>query len=754
MPIISELGISLVVSTYQAGKVCVLGTRSGALELSFHNFDRAMGIAAGDDVLAVGTRGQIVQMFSAPSVAKGLQPSGSRDAAFLARRSSITGDFHVHEMAWSAGELWVVNTMFSCLSTIDEQHSFVPRWKPPFISQLAPQDRCHLNGLAIRDGLPGFVTAMSQTDTSQGWRPVKADSGIVMDVETNEVVASNLCMPHSPRLSGNTLWFLNSGKGQLCQVDLNDRRQSVVEVFPGYTRGLALHGRFAFVGLSRIRERSTFGGIPLADHRENLRCAVAAVDLQTGRAAAFFEFTAGVEEIFDVQVLPYRNPALVGPNSQLDESGDVWLVPPRLAGGMIGQATDTQTNESPSHVRSIHDPTAGSAYNQGNSLMREDRIAEAIECYQRAIVESPGFAQAHCNLGIALCHGGRPEESLHALDRALGLSPGMAIARFNRGLAKLTAGDFAGGFDDYECRWCARGQDNRPRSVLDCAPQWTGESLVDKSILVYGEQGVGDEVMFMSCLPDVCDQAAETVVACDRRLVPLFQRSFPTATVVPTEQIVHPEGLKRLGATDFVTPCGSLPRNLRRRGSDFPVSESFLQADAQAVLEWKARLSESQKLTVGISWRGGKNSEEQTRRSLPLMEWEHVLKTQDVRFVNLQYGECRQEILEVSGTYGVQIESFPEINPLLELDRFAALISALDLVISIDNSTVHLAGALGIPVWATVCNHATSSWRWLQNRDDTLWYKSVRIDRKSPDTDWQKLIDLSAMRLKERLRDV
>ena len=763
-PILSRLGVSLIVSTYQAGKLCVLGTHQGELRLSFHNFDRAMGIASSPDMLAVGTRSQIVTLLSAPSVARGVPPENSHDAAWLARRSAITGDFHVHEMAWSGGELWVVNTLFSCLSTIDEQHSFVPRWKPPFIKQLAPEDRCHLNGLAMRDGLPGFVTAMSQTNSAQGWRPVKAHAGVVIDVETAEVVVDGLSMPHSPRVNGQNLWLLNSGMGQLLHVELESRERTVVEVFPGYTRGLALHGRFAFVGLSRIRERSTFGGVPLAEHRDKLRCAIAIVDLQSGKAVAFFEFTSGVEEIFDVQVTPFRNPAIVGPSSDVDETGNVWLIPPRYRDENNSfsrtQTAESSTDQAASSAGPVAQSPgestrsgAGSAYNSGNAFMRDDRLDEAIEQYRMAVKESPSFAQAYCNLGIALCHAGHPKDSVKVLEKALTLSPGMAIARFNRGLARLTAGDFERGFDDYECRWCLRGQDNRPRSVLDVAPVWSGESLTDRSILVYPEQGVGDEIMFASCLPDLISQAGRVVIGCDRRLVGLFQQSFPDAEVVPVEKIAHPEGLRSCGHIDFVSACGSLPRWLRRTESDFPVAESFLKVDAEQRSLWRDRLNArnlNRLLTVGISWRGGKNSEEQARRSLSLKQLLPVLTVPGVQFVNLQYGDTQQELVELKDRHGIEILSFQEINPLLELDHFAALIANLDLVLSIDNSTVHLAGAIGAPVMAMVCGYATSSWRWLKDRDDSLWYRSVRVDWKRHRDDWSTCTDSIRAQLLER----
>ena len=200
-PLLSQLGVSLVISTYQAGKLVVVGLdQHGALALSFHNFERAMGVAVRPDRIAVGTLTQIWFLRSAPDIAPRLVPAGRHDACFLARSSHMTGDIHIHEMAWAGEELWLVNTRFSCLCTLDENHSFVPKWRPPFITALAGEDRCHLNGMALADGRPQYVTVMAETDIAQGWRPNKATTGCLIDVATGRTVARGFAMPHSPRL--------------------------------------------------------------------------------------------------------------------------------------------------------------------------------------------------------------------------------------------------------------------------------------------------------------------------------------------------------------------------------------------------------------------------------------------------------------------------------------------------------------------------------------------------------------------------
>jgi uncharacterized protein (TIGR03032 family) len=249
-------------------------------------------------------------------------------------RISRSADTEAHgERGQGEGELWLVNTAFSCLCTLDDRHNFVPRWRPPFITGLAAEDRCHLNGMAMAPGergvlTPWYVTALAETDTPQGWRPDKVTSGCLIDVASGETVARGFAMPHSPRVHAGRVWVLHSGRGQLVEVDPARGHVQTVTGLPGYTRGLALYDRYAFVGLSKIRETSTFGGMPIAARRPELKCGVGVVDLTTGRLVAHLEFVTGVEEIFDVQLVPgARCPALSGPYPNLDNGQPIWTVP-------------------------------------------------------------------------------------------------------------------------------------------------------------------------------------------------------------------------------------------------------------------------------------------------------------------------------------------------------------------------------------------------------------------------------------------
>lgn len=328
--LLEALNASLLVSTYQAGKLVVIGSHQQELALSFHNFDRPMGTAIDRqaNTLAVTTRNKVWFLRNARDIASQLDPAGGYEACFLARSAQVTGEIQSHETAWAGDELWIVNTLFSCLCTLHPKYSFVPRWQPPFISALAPEDRCHLNGLAMLDGKPKYVTAMAESDSPGGWRPNKVETGCLIDVESGETVAGGFAMPHSPRVHMGHVWLLDSGRGALVRVDPKDGKVHTAARFPGYARGLAMIGKLAFVGLSKIRETSTFGGVPIAEDRDRLKCGVGIVNLQTGELVGQFEFTSGVDEIFDVCLLPgARLTAMRGPFASQDGARTIWNVP-------------------------------------------------------------------------------------------------------------------------------------------------------------------------------------------------------------------------------------------------------------------------------------------------------------------------------------------------------------------------------------------------------------------------------------------
>lgn len=342
-PILQQLGISLLATTYQAGKLVMLRPDADGdrLNTHFRNFSRPMGLAVDGDRLAIGTSVEIWEYHNAPAVARLLEPAGGHDACFLPRSSVCTGDIQIHEMAWADApgdgpELWFVNTRFSCLCTRSNAHSFLPRWRPPFVTALAPEDRCHLNGLCLAEGRPAFVTALGATDTPGGWRADKKGGGVVVEVETGEIVARRLSMPHSPRWHDGRLWVLDSGAGGIGIIDPMTGRYEPVAVLPGFTRGLDFCGQLAFVGLSQVRESAVFSGIAVAERPlAERRCGVWVLDTRTGRTVAFVEFEDALQEIFAVQALPgLRYPELL--NNQMDVISDSFVLPPESLGLVPG----------------------------------------------------------------------------------------------------------------------------------------------------------------------------------------------------------------------------------------------------------------------------------------------------------------------------------------------------------------------------------------------------------------------------------
>ena len=431
--ILSHLNASLLISTYQSQKVFVVGVNQGKVEISYLEFEQPMGVAVGKDVIAVGARNQI-HFFSANHGA-GItaEPRGRFDGCFVPRVDRHTGRILSHDLGWGQDGLWVVNTLFSCLCTLDEDSSFVPRWRPRFISGLADEDRCHLNGMAISNGGPSYVTALSETDTAAGWRPDKSKTGCVIDVASGEVLSRGLCMPHSPRVYNDQLWVLNSGEGSLGILDVGSGVYRAVEKVPGYTRGLAFCGQFAFVGLSRIRETNIFGGLPIAEKYNELVCGVGVVDLHTGRSVAKFQFHTAVEEIFAVDViLGFRNPLFGG--ATLDQSPrDVWIVPQAAAdvptqlprsrstrpftqhGSSTPQGRLSQTSAAPI--------TAAEFVEQGNGLQAQGKEAEAEPMYRRAIELDPRLPTPRQNLGLLLVNLGRPKEAVAEYEPLLRIAP-------------------------------------------------------------------------------------------------------------------------------------------------------------------------------------------------------------------------------------------------------------------------------------------------------------------------------------------
>ena len=299
--------LSIAFTTYQIGKLFLLGLKeNGELSIFERTFNRCMGLCPTPNGLYMSSLSQIWRF-------ENLFTNGERqdgyDCLYVPQVGYTTGDLDAHDMAVDRrGRLVFVNTLFSCLATLSETHSFVPLWRPPFISKLAAEDRCHLNGLAMRDGEAAYVTAVATSDASDGWREHRADGGIVVDVQSNEIVAHGLSMPHSPRWHQGKLWVLNSGTGEFGYVELDSGRFVPLTFCSGYMRGLSFHGDFALVGLSMPRHNKTFSGLKLEENLRSRnaepRCGIMVIDLRTGDIAHWLRIEGMVNELYDVVPLP------------------------------------------------------------------------------------------------------------------------------------------------------------------------------------------------------------------------------------------------------------------------------------------------------------------------------------------------------------------------------------------------------------------------------------------------------------------
>ena len=312
---LAEQTLSLAFTTYQAGKLFFIGLKpDGKLSIFERTFERCMGLYATSGSLYMSS---LYQLWRFSNILQSGQHNNDCDGVYVPQMSYVTGDLDIHDVVVGKNGLVFVNTLFSCLAKVSETHSFVPLWKPPFISKLAAEDRCHLNGLALRDGIPSYVTAVSQSDIAEGWRDKRRDGGCVIDVESDSIIVTGLSMTHSPRWYGDKLWVCNSGTGEFGYVDLMAGKFEPVVFCPGYLRGCSFHGDFAILGISKPRGNKTFSGLAL-DERLNqkqveARCGLLVVDLRSGDIVHNLRVEGVIEELYDVVVIPgVRQPTAIG----------------------------------------------------------------------------------------------------------------------------------------------------------------------------------------------------------------------------------------------------------------------------------------------------------------------------------------------------------------------------------------------------------------------------------------------------------
>jgi Tfp pilus assembly protein PilF len=403
----------------------------------------------------------------------------------------------------------------------------------------------------------------------------------------------------------------------------------------------------------------------------------------------------------------------------------------------------------------------------GNIARTQEQWEWAEGCYRRALDVLPGDAVVWSNLGLCLREAGKLDAADSALRRALELAPDFPDALLNLAMVSVDIGkavearallkrcldvapelpeahtglahlllqnmEFAEGWPEYEWRFRCAGADPEPERRF---PRWDGMPLAGRTLLVRAEQGLGDQIMLASCLPDAIARAGLCMVECDPRLVKLFTRSFPQSTFFPHYRGRKPRWMECDATPDCEIPFGSLPGLFRGRGEEFPRHAGYLRADPERIAYWRGRLAElGAAPKVGLSWRGGAPRTRRTLRSLDLGQLLPLLRT-GASFVSVQYGDCQQEIAAFEHADGIELAHWQA--PIDDYDETAALVSALDLVISVQTAVVHLAGALGKRTWVMV--PSVPEWRYMAQGEVMPWYPSVKLWRQRQRGDWQPVI--------------
>ena len=742
--ILNQLGISLVVSTYQAGKLIVLRADNNTINTHFRTFDRPMGLAVDREKLAIGTAYQIIELRNVPAVAQKLEPLGKHDACYLPRRTHITGDIDIHEMAYANDELWFINTRFSCLCTLDKINSFVPRWRPNFINAYDLSDRCHLNGLSIRNNRPQYITALGETNEAAGWRKNKANGGILIDIPSNEIICRGLSMPHSPRWYREELWVLESGNGSLAKVDLSSGKLTTVAQVPGFTRGLAFWENLAFIGLSQIRETAVFSGLPITKSLTERNCGVWVVNINTGEIIAFLRFESGVQEIFAIGIIPgFLFPEVINWDDQL--LGTTYILPDEA----LQEVELTEKILQPEDAEYLLN-LGNDAYNQGNLeaamqqyqkclelkpdylmarynlgvvYLEQEQWEEAIIELEQVIAANPNHAEAYNNLGIISQHEHRLNQAIEYYQKAIEIRYQFPDAHFNLGMALLQMGEYTQGFAESEWRW----QTNKFTPFICPQPLWDGSDLSGKTILIHTEQGSGDAIQFIRYIPLVADKKCRIILVCIPDLMPLF------ATIPHIDKTIPPGDIAT-SEFDVYAPLMSLPHILGTTLDTIPAQIPYLEAREQNVVFPILHSSDSNKLKVGIVWCGSPTHKNDRNRSCELDNFAPILNMKNVDFLSLQKITKQTDVAKLQEFNVCDLSYY-----MRDYGDTARAIAQLDLVITVDTSVAHLAGALGKPVWTLLCY--SPDWRWMLERSDTPWYPTMRLFRQSQPRDWVEVFN-------------
>ena len=393
------------------------------------------------------------------------------------------------------------------------------------------------------------------------------------------------------------------------------------------------------------------------------------------------------------------------------------------------------------HKALVFKPDFSGAHNNlGNAFKEQGKLDEAVASYHNALAIKPDFAEAHNNLGTALQDLGELDEAVASYHKALAIMPDYPEAHHNLGLALLLQGNLREGWAEYE--WRLRSKEGTRQRPFP-HPPWAGQPVDGKTVLVWGEQGVGDEVMFAGMVPDLVEAGATVILEADPRLVPLFRRSFAAIECIGKED--PPSAETRRHGIDFQAPGGNLGRWLRPDFESFPGRQSYLVAeeDRAAALKDRYRDGTDDRL-IGIAWISN-NKRIGKQKSMTLRELAPLAAIPGLRFINLQYGDTAEERAQFEDETGTSIIDDENVDQMADLDAFAAQMAAMDLVISVSNTTVHIAGALGVPAWVMLNTVPLPCW--MLEGEISPWYPSVRLFRQTEPGEWADVIERIAKAL-------
>lgn len=401
-------------------------------------------------------------------------------------------------------------------------------------------------------------------------------------------------------------------------------------------------------------------------------------------------------------------------------------------------ALETALIHLPDHVDTLNG--LGSIY-----LEIKESAEKAEQYFSKAVAESPNHAHSHYNLGVLAQARGDYAAAMVKFRHAQRLNPVLVEPNFSESLLLLLLGDFEAGWRRYH--WRMHFMNHAGAFPALATPTWDGSSLKGKSILIYGEQGMGDELMFAGCLSEVLSTAERAHLVCEPRLLSLFKRSFPNAEVAAMGPRRSSDWSRTAPTTDFIAAIGDLPRYLRNTASHFPDHNGYIRADAERIRYWQTRLKAmGPGIKLGLSWRGGTNRSWTMRRSLGLDALLPAMSLSNAHFISLQYGDVADEVRGFSARTGTVVHHWPEV--INDYDETAALLMALDLTLSVCTSVVHLAGSLGRPVW--VMAPFSPEWRYGASGEKMIWYPSARVFRQPSVGKWEPVIDTVRRELANR----